>query len=70
MKYTLVKISGVATSIAKPTEVKGYTVSILETVFPDDSEMDVWSKKQSSDWVKQNNKRMEAICKFLNENNL
>ena len=63
--YTTVKISGIITQIAT-TEIKGYTIGVLEVFLPE-KEM---KEKEEKQWIKSNNKRMEAICKFLNENNL
>ena len=68
MKYTTVEISGVITQIALKTEIEGYTEGIIEIFFPDNIEK--WSNKKSNKWIAENNKRMNAICKFLNENNL
>ena len=69
-KYVTVTVSGIITQIANETDIPGYTVGVIEIFFPDDEEMKGWSKKQERDWILANNKRMEAICKFLNENNL
>jgi hypothetical protein len=66
-KYTTVEVSGIITQIAKPTEVKGYTEGIIEVFLPDENSM---TDKECNAWIKDNNKRMKAICKFLNENNL
>lgn len=68
MKYTIVEISGVITQIALKTEIEGYTEGVMEIFFPDDVEK--WSTKKSNKWIAENNKRMKAICKFLNENSL
>jgi len=65
MKYTLVTISGIHTQIAKKTEVKGYTEGVL-SAFLTDSE----DEEECRKWIAQNNKRMKAICKFMNDNNL
>jgi len=70
MKYTIVKISGIITQIAKKTEVNGYSVGLLECFLPDDDEMKNWSQKQINEWITNNNKRMEAICKLLNDKQL
>lgn len=69
-KYITVEISGVITQIANETDIYGYTVGIIEIFFPDDKEINGWSKKQEKDWILQNNKRMNAICDFLNEKQL
>lgn len=65
-KYTTVTISGIITGIALETDVKGYTEGVLEVFLPDED----MPEKEVSKWVKENNKRMKAICKFLNENKL
>ena len=57
MKYTTVKISGIITQIAKKTDVEGYTEGILEIFYPDE---------EAENWIEENNKRMTAICNFLN----
>jgi len=69
-KYVTVGISGIITNIAKETDVPGYTVGVVEIFFPDEHEMEGWSKKQEKDWILENNKRMEGICNYLNESNL
>ena len=68
MKYITVKIGGIITQIAKPTDVKSYTIGIMEIMFPDNT--DKWTKKQTNAWIAENNKRMESICNFLNESKL
>lgn len=67
MKYTTVKISNIIIQIAKQTEIKGYTEGILEVFLPDEN---IMTAKQEKQWIKDNNKRMKAICKFLNDNDL
>ena len=66
MKYKLVTVSTIHLSIGIELQ-PGYFENILETFLPDESEM---SPKEEKEWIKKNNKRMKAICKFLNENNL
>jgi hypothetical protein len=66
--YATIKISGIFTSIAKLTDVEGYTESILETVIPDDLQ-DMQGKYQRK-WIRENNQRMKAICDFLNNQKL
>jgi hypothetical protein len=66
-KYTTVEISGIVTQIAKVTDIKGYTEGILECFLPEENEL---TDEQTDKWVKDNNKRMRAICHFLNKNNL
>lgn len=70
MKYITVEINGIVTQIAKPTEFNGFTEGVLEAFLPDDETLEVWTENQAAEWTLNNNKRMEAICKFLNENNL
>ena len=66
-KYVTVEISGIVTQIAKKLE-PGFTEGVIEIFFPDDDVK--LTKKQQNAWIAENNKRMKAICKFLNENNL
>ncbi len=70
MKYTIVTTAGIHVQIAKETEIEGYTEGVMEIFFPDDEELKEWSDEQRDKWTAENNKRMEAICKFLNENNI
>lgn len=70
MKYTTVKISNIITQIALTTDVPGYTVGVIEAFLPDEDEMERWADDIVEKWIEENNKRMTAICKFLNENNL
>ena len=65
-KYVTVEISGIITKIAKELE-PGYTEGVIEIFFPDEGEL---TRKQEREWIVENNKRMKAICKLLNENNL
>lgn len=67
VKYTTVKIGGIIARIGKITDHPGYTESILECNLPDP---DVLNQEEINQWIATNNKRMEAICQFLNENNL
>lgn len=53
--------------IAKETNVKGYTEGVIEAFLPD---VDTLTQKEEKQWIEENNKRMTAICKFLNDNNL
>lgn len=65
-KYVTVEISGIITTIGK--EIKpNYTEGLIEVFLPDETKM---TAKQEQEWTKENNKRMKAICKFLNDNNL
>lgn len=68
MKYTTVKISSIITSIGKSKKVKGGTMTenIIYCNLPEDG----ISEKQANKWIEENNKRMTAICNFMNENNL
>lgn len=63
-KYITVKVSGIITQIAKPTEIKGYTEGVLEVFLPDEDNM---TDKESRQWIRENNLRMEKICAFLND---
>lgn len=69
-KYITVDIGGIITQIAKPTDIPGYTEGVIEAFLPDDEVLKGWNAEQEKQWVKENNKRMKAICKFLNDNNL
>ena len=66
-KYVTVEISGIVTQIRQHLGAVGYTEGVIEIFFPDEGEL---TKKQEREWIAENNKRMKAICKFLNENNL
>lgn len=70
MKYTTVEVSGVIISIAKTTDIPCYTETILEPMLPTDEELDKMSDNQQYKWTAENNKRMRAICDFLNKSNL
>lgn len=69
-KYIVDYVSKIATRIARETDIDGYTEGIIEIFFPDEDEIDKWTDEQTDEWIRANNNRMEAICKFLNENNL
>lgn len=69
-QYVTVKTFDVITQIAEGSEIEGYTVGVLEIFFPDDSEINAWNKKEHKNWIESNNKRMTAICNFLNEKQL
>lgn len=62
-KYITITMSGIITRIVTKTDVPGYTEGVLEVFLPDETKM---TQKESRDWVKQNNKRMTAICDFMN----
>lgn len=67
MKYIIIDIVGVFAAIGVKTDIEGYTINVLETVYPSDKELAEWNEKQSNEWIKTNNKRMQAICDFLNK---
>lgn len=69
-KYFVDYIGTCASRISIKTDIAGYTEGILEPFFPTDEEMEVWTDEQHDKWQDENNARLEAICKFLNENNL
>jgi hypothetical protein len=69
-KYILTTIAGIHTSIALTTDTSGYSIGVLEVFFPDEEEVKKWKAKDERKWISENNKRMEAICDFLNEKNL
>lgn len=66
-KYILVTISGIHTQVALKTKTKGYTIGVLEAFMPD---AEKWGDAKSNKWISENNKRMKAICKMLNDNGL
>jgi hypothetical protein len=66
-KYVTKSIAGIITQIAKPTSVEGYTEGVMESFLP---ETDNMTAKECDKWIRENNKRMKAICKLLNDNNL
>lgn len=76
MKYITIKTAGIITQIGHQLEVKDnpgmgrYTKGIIEVFLPDDDEVDEMGKKGEKEWIRANNRRMRAICKFLNENKL
>lgn len=67
MKYVTVKIGGVITQVELKTKIKGYMEGVIECFLP---ETEGWSEKEINKWIADNNKRMTAICDFLNKNNL
>ena len=70
MKYVTVKIGNIITQIAKPTNIEGYTIGVLEAFMPDAGDLQNWNDVRVNVFIEENNKRMNAICKFLNDNNL
>ena len=69
-QYICITVNGIILQIAEQTKIKGYTEAILESFLPDDSELKKWDQEQAENWTLANNKRMLAVCKFLNDNNL
>lgn len=69
-KYIVCYNCGVASRIATKTDAEGYTLGVLEPFFPSDEELLKWSRKEVREWTKTNNRRLKAVCKFLNENQL
>ena len=67
-KYILVTLSKIHAKIALKTGIKGYSVDVIESILPTEEEMIGWNGKEVNNWIKQNNKRMESICNFLNQN--
>lgn len=67
MKYITSRVGNIITQIAKETDIVGYTEGIIEVFLPDETKM---TNTECRKWIKENNKRMQAICKFLNENDL
>lgn len=68
-KYKVEYIMGIANRISVSTDVDGYTIGVLEPFFPTAEEVEDWTTKQHIEWTKQNNKRLRAICNFLNRSN-
>jgi len=68
MKYKVIYITGIATQIGHSTEIKGYTVGVFYSHIPSNEEAEAMGNKACKEWIRENNKRMRAICKFLNEN--
>ncbi len=64
MKYTTVKTIGIITQIAKETDIPGYTEGVLQCFLPDEDQM---TEAEEKKWIEKNNKRMNAICNYLNE---
>ena len=65
MKYTTFTMPGnIITRVGIAKEL-GYFESVIECFLPDEGT----SKKDIEKWVRENNIRMKAICKFLNDNN-
>lgn len=64
-KYITVSVSGIITQVAKEPSIKGYTEGVLECFLPNENQM---SHDQQDKWVEENNNRMKAICKLLNDN--
>lgn len=68
-KYKTITVSKIITQIAKEIH-SGYSEGIIEIFFPDDNEMKNWSDEKVDLWILENNTRMQAICDFLNKENL
>lgn len=64
MKYIMTSIGNAITHISKESENGGEATGILETFIPDGEQMTL---KEGKAWIEANNKRMTAICNFLNE---
>jgi hypothetical protein len=69
-RYHIVLIGGIITQIATQTEVKGYTKGVIESFLPDDDELEKMSEQEEAGWIIENNRRMSAICQFLNDEKL
>ncbi len=66
-KYITDTIGKIITRISTKTDIPGYTHGVIESFICDPEEL---TEKEVNQWIKENNKRMKAICKFLNENDL
>ena len=69
-KYATKAISSIITQIVMKTDVPGYTIGVIESFIPTDEEIAKMSTKETRMWITTNNKRMKAICKLMNEQNL
>lgn len=49
MKYVIVTINGIHVQIAETTNIKGYTIGILESFIPTDEEMKDWDEKKAKE---------------------
>jgi hypothetical protein len=65
-KYITVKVHGIIMQVAMVIE-GSYTEGVIECFLPDENTL---TEKEEQEWIKQNNKRMAAICDFLNEKGL
>ncbi|KAA9037127.1 hypothetical protein FW778_16995 [Ginsengibacter hankyongi] len=68
-KYVTIDVSGVIIVIAERIDNSGMTKAILKVAI-DPTEAAKFTKAQEEKWTSKNNKRMQAICKFMNENDL
>ena len=57
----------VAIRIARKTDVPGYTIGVLEPFLLSYEEMNKMTELEIGKWVEDNNKLLESVCKFLNE---
>lgn len=64
MKYTTVKISGIIVSVARTTDLLGYTEGVIECFLPEAENM---TGKEIDAWTETNNKMMVDICALLNK---
>ena len=69
-KYITVRVSGIVTRVAEKTPNSAHVIGVIDAVIPSDIELDTWSEQKQNEWINQNNKRMRAICKLLNDKNL
>lgn len=70
MKYSVIYISKVAVGIGISQKVEGgtYSIRVIETIFPLDEEINLWSNKHVRIWEKANNAFMEELCELMNTN--
>jgi len=70
MEYSVIYISKVAVGIGISQKVEGgtYSTTVIETMFPTDEEMNLWSNKAVKAWEKANNAFMENLCELMNTN--
>jgi hypothetical protein len=43
---------------------------VIESFLPDDDELEKMSEQEEAGWIIENNRRMSAICQFLNDEKL
>jgi len=67
MKYRINTIVGIHFTISEIADT-GYSVKVLQTVPLSDEELEKGTPEQTNEWIEKNNKLMQSICDFLNQN--